>query len=157
MQVMRLHGIIVRRAPNLVPKPAAPATPAAHAAPATTEETPAASTTAAAPATATTPPPTPASAGSVASLRARALSLLRLALGGDALAAEYVLLQLLARVTHRGGDPGSLAHMVLNLSRCDTKPQLFPGPAAGMTLVPQCTVRVRLRYSARRLWRCVRT
>lgn len=118
-QVMRLHGIIVRRAPNLVPQRAAQAAPAAPAAPAATGDAPAASTSAA-PTTATVLATAPT--GSVATLRSRALSLLRLALGGDALAAEYVLLQLLARVTHRGGDPGSLAHMVLNLSRCEAGP-----------------------------------
>ncbi|KAG2495636.1 hypothetical protein HYH03_006236 [Edaphochlamys debaryana] len=95
-KVMRLHGIIIRRSPPLVP-PAPTPTP--------------------------TPAPAPAPA---ASPRDAALSLLRWALGGDALAAQYVLMVLVARVGARG-DPSALGQLALNISRCPAA----PAPAAG--------------------------
>eukprot|EP00198_Chlamydomonas_reinhardtii_P000712 XP_001690047.1 predicted protein [Chlamydomonas reinhardtii] len=107
-KVMRLHAILVRRQPNLVP---AATTAAAALASAAAALAPAAAAEAAA---ATTPA---AGSADTAARRARALALLRWALGGDSLAAEYVLLQLLSRVVNRG-DPNALGQLALNISRC---------------------------------------
>ncbi|KAG2449005.1 hypothetical protein HYH02_005759 [Chlamydomonas schloesseri] len=99
-KVMRLHAILVHRQPDLVP-----ALPAAGAAAATEVAAGAA------------PAAAPAAVADRAALRVRALALLRWALGGDGLAAEYVLLQLLSRVVNRG-DPNALGQLALNISRC---------------------------------------
>ncbi|GIL82015.1 hypothetical protein Vretifemale_10940 [Volvox reticuliferus] len=102
-KVMRLHAIIVRRNPPLVPMCSVAAT-AASSGPAATDPI------------ANLPPPVLARPV-VAPLRDRALGLLRYALGGDAVAAEYVLLQLLGRVAARG-DPTVLGQLTMNLCRC---------------------------------------
>ena len=62
-------------------------------------------------------------------LRAELLRVLAAALGGDALAAEYVLLQLLSRV-HARHDPVVLGRHALNLTRCAAGPDGAPSPVA---------------------------
>jgi hypothetical protein len=114
---MRLHAILVRRNPPLVPEPAcqvrAPPTNAFEAA-ATAVGSGSADTAAAGAAQPLQPvAPRP----DIAALRAQALGLVRWALGGDAVAAEYVLLQLLGRVMARG-DPAALGQLTMNLCRC---------------------------------------
>lgn len=76
-QVIRLHAVTLRRAPDLLP---GPAPSAAAAQPATID------------------------AAAVPALRQRAVSVLAACLGGDSLAAEYLLMQLVARVTARYGE-----------------------------------------------------
>ncbi|KXZ44175.1 hypothetical protein GPECTOR_71g536 [Gonium pectorale] len=138
-KVMRLHAILVRRAPPLVPPPAsapaiapAPTDSAAAAAPPTDS--------AAAAAPSASPADAPAAASSsrppVGPLRERALSLLRWALGGDCVAAEYMLMALLARATGRG-DPAALGQLSINLCGCpqaetpSQAPQTAASQAAG--------------------------
>lgn len=73
--------------------------------------------------------PTPASPSEVGALRSAALDLLKLALGGDALAAEYVLLTTLGRVTSRSLGQGVMGISALNLTKCPPVPEA--PPAAG--------------------------
>ncbi|GFR39843.1 hypothetical protein Agub_g339 [Astrephomene gubernaculifera] len=129
-KVMRLHGIIVRRSPSLVPTTPAPA----DAAPAAGQDITLAPAEAAATAT-TGLYPSPSPAPGPQQLRERALGLLRWALGGDAVAAEYVLLQLVARVAGRG-DPAALGQLALNLCRCPAAAAATEAPSAAAGSTP---------------------
>ncbi|GLI69999.1 hypothetical protein VaNZ11_014733 [Volvox africanus] len=131
-KVMRLHAIIVHRNPPLVSTCSEAATAAS-------------SSTAATDPVANLPPPVLARPA-VAALRDRALGLLQYALGGDAVAAEYVLLQLLGRVATRG-DPTVLGQLTLNLCRC-------PASSTTDSAVPaSCAVHSSLPLVAERLER----
>lgn len=84
-QVLRLHAVMVRRAPRCLP--------------------------------AAVTPPAALAAGAPA-LRSAAVSLLASALAGDALAAEYVLLQLVSKVAHRLDARQPIGMLSLNIVNC---------------------------------------
>ncbi|GLC58233.1 hypothetical protein PLESTB_001336100 [Pleodorina starrii] len=127
-KVMRVHAILVRRNPSLLSPDAdePPSSAAAAVEPTATAASEASPSVAATAGTGAAPPPRPL----VAPLRDRALGLLRWALGGDVVAAEYVLMQLLGRVAARG-DPAALGQLTINLCRCPAAPTpALQGPSA---------------------------
>ncbi|KAL6782238.1 hypothetical protein ACKKBG_A06055 [Auxenochlorella protothecoides x Auxenochlorella symbiontica] len=64
------------------------------------------------------PPPAPLPPSAIAEARLRTIGLLSLVLGGDDLAAEYLLLQLVGRVHARREDAGVIGTGSLNLTGC---------------------------------------